>query len=235
MRIILHPRHLILTLDIWLGEAICITLRGIYVISSAQISSAASAWTLNMAKADTTGDFSSKESEWEDDFPEETVQMIDRIVQEQDSSSEESDFEEDEQIDSTTPGGRRWVPIGKGVNKIPQIPSFDDSDCGMTDGSGHTVRILDFFQVFFSHWFLQMILNATNTYALRERAKNPDKHKCKWDDISIPELIRFLALSMLMGIIRKSRIKDYWSTLESISTPYFTSVMKRDKFMAILR
>lgn len=191
-----------------------------------------------MADRDISDGSSDEGSGWDDDFTDDTVLLLDRIVQEQENqdSSDDSDYQDEESVETTTtPGGRRWVPTAKEFNKTPPLPAFDDSDCGVTQEAGHIVRILDYFQIFFGHWFLQMMVNATNTYACRERAKNPEKHKCKWTDINIPELVRFLALSMLMGIIRKSRLKDYWSTLDCICTPYFTSVMKRDKFTAILR
>lgn len=121
---------------------------------------------------------------------------------------------------------------------MPANPVFDETKCGCTleaEEKIGLVKIVDFFKLFFSQYFLQRIINATNTYAGQQRAAEPEKHKGKWTDIEIPEMIKFFTLTMLMGLIRKPRIKDYWTRLECISTPFFTSIMRRDRFVAILR
>lgn len=87
-----------------------------------------SPWT--MACADVSGNFSGEDSKWEED----TVQQIDRIVQEHEGIdlSDDSDFlQENEQHErATTPAGQRWVPIGKGFANT--FPEFSDSLCGIT-------------------------------------------------------------------------------------------------------
>ena len=37
-----------------------------------------------------------------------------------------------------------------------------------------------------------------------------------------------------MGLVNQEDIRDYWSTDEVLSTPFFSQIMARDKFMNIL-
>ena len=40
---------------------------------------------------------------------------------------------------------------------------------------------------------------------------------------------------MPMDIVRKNRIKDYWSTDPTVQTPMFSNISTRDRFLSILR
>ena len=48
-------------------------------------------------------------------------------------------------------------------------------------------------------------------------------------------MCQWLGLSILMGVIRKSDTKDYWSTDPLIATPYFGSIMSRNRYLEIAR
>ena len=37
-----------------------------------------------------------------------------------------------------------------------------------------------------------------------------------------------------MGLVNQEDIRDYWSTDKVLSTPFFSQIMSRDKFMNIL-
>lgn len=189
-------------------------------------------------------DSSENEDEWDDDFPLSTLQAMQNLVDKsfnQDLGSESSEDDEEsgeKEDDHVTPGGRKWVPIESGVAKTPSIPEFDDMSSGCQldqDERINLVKIVDYFRYFFSAYFLQNIANATNKYANDQRQANPEKHKTKWSDVHIPELMKFFTLTLLMGIVKKARLKDYWCRLETICTPFFTSLMRRDRFLAILR
>ena len=45
----------------------------------------------------------------------------------------------------------------------------------------------------------------------------------------------FIGISIAMGMLHLPRLKDYWSTNTILSTPWFPSVMSRDRFLVILR
>ena len=38
-----------------------------------------------------------------------------------------------------------------------------------------------------------------------------------------------------MGLLRLSQIRDYWSHSKVFSTPFFSLVMSRDRFLSILK
>jgi len=52
----------------------------------------------------------------------------------------------------------------------------------------------------------------------------------RWKPLNREEFYKFMALSALMGIVKKSTIKDYCSLDELLSTPLFPKVMARDRY-----
>lgn len=49
------------------------------------------------------------------------------------------------------------------------------------------------------------------------------------------EFKAFLSIFFNMGLIRKTRISEYWSTKEIQSTPWFMTIMSRNRFQLILK
>lgn len=54
-------------------------------------------------------------------------------------------------------------------------------------------------------------------------------------DITEREMRSFLGATLLMGIIRKPYIRQYWDTQYFILTPIFSQIMGRDRYSNILR
>ena len=54
-------------------------------------------------------------------------------------------------------------------------------------------------------------------------------------DITEREMRSFLGATLLMGIIRKPYIRQYWDTQNFILTPIFSQIMGRDRYSNILR
>ena len=50
-----------------------------------------------------------------------------------------------------------------------------------------------------------------------------------WTVPSVVELYVFFGLTMLIGLVRKNRINDYWSTDPLLATPSFPVYMPRDR------
>ena len=211
--------------------------------------------------------FSGDDSDWEDEFPLSTL----RLLNGDDIGSSGSDSDDDVPLSAicatlptatgtsssattnVTPtparskvsvGTRKWIRVGHGEQKTPEIPEYDNSDCGITDevDLGKTKSILDFFQLFFTFEFVTQLVHCTNNYAAdSERQGDPastgtQKAKArKWMPVNIDDIKQFLGLTLLMGLIRKPRIKDYWAHLAELATPFFRQVMPRDRFFQILR
>ena len=48
-------------------------------------------------------------------------------------------------------------------------------------------------------------------------------------------MLTFLAILILMGIVHKSRFPMYWFTDSILATPIFNQVMRRDRFLLLVR
>lgn len=94
---------------------------------------------------------------------------------------------------------------------------------------------IDFFLLIFDKKIIIDAVAATNQY---HRAKPSHKqglipHGKVWKDIQDYEMARFLGLLYLMGILKKSVLRDYWSIDPLVETPSFRFTMTRDRFSDI--
>ena len=48
-------------------------------------------------------------------------------------------------------------------------------------------------------------------------------------------MLTFLAILILMGIVHKPRLPMYWSIDSILATPIFNQVMRRDRFLLLVR
>ncbi|CAC5402527.1 unnamed protein product [Mytilus coruscus] len=108
------------------------------------------------------------------------------------------------------------------------------SNTGPQNILGPEKDTIDFFQLFLSDNLIQSIIEKTDSYAKMQKDINPDQNKSAWSCPSLPEIKAFLGITFLMGIDVKQDIKSYWST-DCLETPYFATVLARDRFMQIMR
>lgn len=54
-------------------------------------------------------------------------------------------------------------------------------------------------------------------------------------DVTMPEMRSFFGATLLMGIVKKPFIRQYWSTSNLVQTPIFNQIMGRDRYSQILR
>jgi len=86
------------------------------------------------------------------------------------------------------------------------------------------------FCVFFTTSLIQMIVQETNRYADEMLPHT----KTVWAPVSADDIIMcFLALLLMMGNVRKPTLKSYWSTDAMSSTPFFSMILPRNRFLAI--
>ena len=148
---------------------------------------------------------------------------------EENNSEEESEEESEE--DDWVVGGidpRRLNFTGdQGLRvQLPENPSFSD-----------------FFHLLFPDHLFDEIKSQTNKYARetieslqrRDRLAQTSRFR-SWPEngVTSGEIKAFLALIVAMGLVNQEDIRDYWSTDEVLSTPFFSQIMSRDKFMNIL-
>lgn len=181
--------------------------------------------------------FSDSEDEgWESNIPLPMLSGVvvrDRLDEQEDSSSSEDENEpNEEEIPGTI---MRWVRQEPRIEKVPPIMNFEEETGINTEHVDKSAlkTAADYFYVFFTMEFITELVHATNAYAAESRRTS--QHKSDWTPVDVPTMRVFIALAMLMGVLDKPRLKDYWSTTVQIATPFFSSMLKRDRFMTILR
>ena len=85
------------------------------------------------------------------------------------------------------------------------------------------------------------IKTETNRYARSiadklRRTNEPRPHSIwqTWNGVRLHEVYLFFAVIIHMCLVKKPKIKDYWSTSNFISTQFSGSVISRNQFTAIL-
>lgn len=113
------------------------------------------------------------------------------------------------------------------VNDLPPkaLTTFD-SRSGPTPRTKREKSPLQVFSLFFTVALLQMIVIQSNGYA---------SEKGDSLDLTIEELQAFLGINLAMGMLRLPQVRDYWAHDEIFSTPWFPSIMARDRFFKIMR
>ena len=100
---------------------------------------------------------------------------------------------------------------------------------------------IDYFQLLMTDSILDHIVSQTNLYADQHFEANPDiprksrLHTWKKKKHNITELLQFIAILIIMGIIHYPRIDDYWVKTWPFGTNAFSRVMIRDRFSVILK
>lgn len=73
------------------------------------------------------------------------------------------------------------------------------------------------------------VVRETNDFAAKLKRDKPTTLP-KWKDTSVPEIWQFLAVNLMMGVVKKSAIRDYWEKDALLETPGFREKMTRDRF-----
>lgn len=80
-------------------------------------------------------------------------------------------------------------------------------------------------QLFLTNVILDSIVQQTNVFASQ---KGVVLNFC------LEELKSFLGLNIAMGMLRLPQIRDYWACNHVLATPWFPSIMSRDRFISII-
>ena len=98
----------------------------------------------------------------------------------------------------------------------------------------------DFFKLYITNQIINHIVVQTNLYAKQfiEQYQNNLRphslvHQQKATDRA--ETLTLLAVVILMGVVHKPRFAMYWSTDSLISTPIFSQIISRDRFLILMR
>ena len=186
------------------------------------------------------------------------------IADENDGEPSEDESQNDEPRGRVAPRGHRGARRGRGagrgrrnvvrrtpeeeeqlleakwktVDQEPQIPDFTATP-GIKVELPEDASAGDFLNIFFTDEFYDLLVTQTNLYASQYLRNNPNlpahSQARSWVETTRAEMKRFLALSLLMGIVRKPAISDYWSTNPLLKGSVYNNVMPRNRYQTILR
>ena len=99
----------------------------------------------------------------------------------------------------------------------------------------------DYFTHFVSDTLVDIFVSQTNRYVEHrfstgsQIGPHANVRLLREKPTDATEMRKFIALIMLMGIVKKPEMNMYWSTSPLICTPLFSQVMKRNRFFAIMQ
>lgn len=97
---------------------------------------------------------------------------------------------------------------------------------------------IDYFTLFINDDLVNYLVTETNLFAEQFICDNNLKRRSRvheWYPTNPKEMKEFLGITFLMGIIQKPNIQMYWSNDPLYSTPIFKQVMKRDRYLLLLK
>ena len=94
---------------------------------------------------------------------------------------------------------------------------------------------LDIFQLFVTPELLVDIATESNLYfSQNPQPKSSTRHDLPFSDTTAEELKVFLAVSIMMGVVRKPELHLYWSRDGMLETPFFRKTMPRDRYTKMM-
>ena len=131
-----------------------------------------------------------------------------------------------------------WVDItGKTNDTCKNTFDFIPSKTPGVQDHVHFDTELESLQVLLTDAIVDHIVDMVNQYAsLQVEIHTPAQKRSRfgsWVDITPGEFYKVLAILITMGLNKKPTIKDYWSTNPVMHSPFFSSVMPRDRFEVI--
>jgi hypothetical protein len=143
-------------------------------------------------------------------------------------------------VDLAADRTQHWVKVNDTAvaddSDLPLIPPFTGNP-GLAVDMPADSSPYDFVKLFFTEEMMRHVTDQTNVYAqqtLAARQLGPHSRLAAWSDVSIDEMKAVFSLMFTMGLVDKADIDSYWSTDEVLSTPFFPSVMSRNRFTQIL-
>ena len=120
--------------------------------------------------------------------------------------------------------GQIQSTLGKDPATI--LPTFKSGSTGPTTRAKECNTPLKVFQLMLTTAILDSIVTQTKLFAQQNKVDFP---------FCVEELLAFFGLNIVMGLLHLPQIHDYWSRSKVLSTPLFSSVMSRDRFLSILK
>ena len=108
---------------------------------------------------------------------------------------------------------------------------------GVTADLNEFSSVLDCFMSLIPEELLIELRDDINEYAkLKCHVNTPSRKRSmygNWQDVTLTEVYRYLAVLIVMGMDDRPRFKDYWSTKEYLKCDWFRDMFSRERFEAI--
>ena len=135
--------------------------------------------------------------------------------------------------------GWKWSRIFPGGNFRPKQIRFTGEE-KVLERLPTNPTVEDFFKLYITEEMIDHLVVQTNLYARQFLDKEKDNLKPhsrvhEWKPTDRAEMLTFLAILILMGIVHKPRLPMYRSTNSILATPIFNQVMRRDRFLLLVR
>ncbi|KAI2644000.1 PiggyBac transposable element-derived protein 4 [Labeo rohita] len=168
---------------------------------------------------------SEADSDSDEDLPA-NLEALDRTEDEETSTTSAHVFAEADGTNSSS-----WKVTN--LFNPPGPGEFSDQLCGVQNPPESPSEV-NCFKMFLTEDVVKEIVEETNRYASEIQEEETKGKMVKWAPTSIPEMYTFLASIMLMGMVKKPSLRDYWSTDPMLLTPFFWSLFSQDRFLILL-
>ena len=94
---------------------------------------------------------------------------------------------------------------------------------------------IEFFYLFLDDEFWNLVVTQTNLYAEQFSCTDISRNSrfVSWKPVDITTIKKYIGLCLLMGLVSKHEIADYWKIIGPTKTPEFGKIMARNKFQLI--
>ena len=163
----------------------------------------------------------------------ETEELIQSSESDEEFSSSESDSDED-CLDDV----RDWCALDSSTFNSPPPRFTYTGDPGIKIPIINKDYPLEYFSFYFNDEVLSFIVNETNRYAdnyFENTDFTPSSRALDWNETNKDEILCFLALLLLQGVVQKPVEKWFWSKRPTIATAFFWEIMTERRYALIMR
>ena len=142
-------------------------------------------------------------------------------------------------IPAYRPEGRQEDFIHTKSRNEERFPLRMKAEIGVPDDlfGAPTPTELQCFEALFDPDIIDQLITDINDYARRKKQQNTPTQRYStynnWTDVTEKELLKFLAVTTVIGMDKKPSLRDYWSSgkdFPAFHTPWFNSMFDRRRF-----
>lgn len=145
----------------------------------------------------------------------------------------ETENNDTEQIEEKNTEDEGWIEIND------TVPDFEEYPHECKYNIPDNVETPDeMFRLFLTDEILDKMVLETNSYAENFVTGSDLKNKSRfksWKPTDREEMLKFFGIILVMGLVKVPHINDYWAQNPMYRNEYIGEVMKRDRFLMILK